>query len=410
MPAALQGNFSPPLWAACGYPTPPHPHGGRAESATRPLSHVTIRRQVVSRRTVQAFPWAALDRLDRPTERRLSRLRSWLEQAVDPARFAAAVSELLGTELSVVSRGAVARSASSAVGIRSSFALASGAGGCTLELEPALAHGLLAALLRRPAPLVSTEAIPDSALQGALSALVIEAARATGRVEALQPSAAELADDCVGVSVTVLLHGKPHRACVWLHEGLFAARPGAVPAAQLARLGGVALSLPLVVGLCLATPALLGELAVGAAFCPGTGLWVAANGAGRAVLVAPHSELGLAVELGSPRGIVLREPTTVPLAIDETMVTDGDSDASTARVVLDAPLVVRIELGSVSLSASSWAALRKGDVIETGQRIAEPVLLRVGGKVLARGELVSIDGELGVRVLELDNELDPARA
>jgi flagellar motor switch protein FliM len=40
-------------------------------------------------------------------------------------------------------------------------------------------------------------------------------------------------------------------------------------------------------------------------------------------------------------------------------------------------------------------------VIETGRRIAEPVTLRVAGQVVARGELVDVEGELGVRIREL---------
>jgi flagellar motor switch/type III secretory pathway protein FliN len=40
-------------------------------------------------------------------------------------------------------------------------------------------------------------------------------------------------------------------------------------------------------------------------------------------------------------------------------------------------------------------------VIETRHRIAEPVVLRIAGREVARGELVNIEGELGVRVREL---------
>lgn len=83
------------------------------------------------------------------------------------------------------------------------------------------------------------------------------------------------------------------------------------------------------------------------------------------------------------------------------MVSDDTSDPTLADVVLDAPLVVRIEVGQVSMPAREWGALKPGDVIGTGRRLAEPVLLRAGGQVLARGELVNLEGELAVRVLEL---------
>jgi flagellar motor switch/type III secretory pathway protein FliN len=58
-------------------------------------------------------------------------------------------------------------------------------------------------------------------------------------------------------------------------------------------------------------------------------------------------------------------------------------------------------MGAVSLTAREWAELGAGDVIETGRRIAEPVILRVAGREVARGELVNLEGELGVRIREL---------
>jgi flagellar motor switch/type III secretory pathway protein FliN len=44
--------------------------------------------------------------------------------------------------------------------------------------------------------------------------------------------------------------------------------------------------------------------------------------------------------------------------------------------------------------------VRQGDVLGLGRRIGEPVVLRVGGLAIARGDLVEIEGEVGVRVIE----------
>jgi len=260
-------------------------------------------------------------------------------------------------------------------------------------------------LLRRPAPLVSADAELDSTLLGALSALFVEAARRAGGTHALQPArvnAGALADAAI-VHATVILQGRPYSAAAWLPP-VFALPPPERPArALLGELGESELALPLVIGTSLATPRLLAEITIGAAFCPGSGLWVDASGRGRAVLVSGTSERGVAVELGYAGEIVLREPTTVALAATEAtpMHSDEASDPTLADAVLDAPLVVRVELGQVSMSAREWGALKPGDVIGTGRRLAEPVLLRAGGQVLARGELVNLEGELAVRVLEL---------
>ncbi len=62
--------------------------------------------------------------------------------------------------------------------------------------------------------------------------------------------------------------------------------------------------------------------------------------------------------------------------------------------------MVRVELGAVTLTAREWSALRAGDVISIGRRVSEPVVLRIAGMEVAKGELVDIEGELGVRIRE----------
>ena len=90
-------------------------------------------------------------------------------------------------------------------------------------------------------------------------------------------------------------------------------------------------------------------------------------------------------------------------------MTQSESEAQGVleSAVLDAPVVVRVEIGAVSLAARQWAALKPGDVLQTGRRIAEPVTLRIAGREVARGDLVSVEGELGVRIRELGREGSP---
>ena len=72
---------------------------------------------------------------------------------------------------------------------------------------------------------------------------------------------------------------------------------------------------------------------------------------------------------------------------------------TTLEVLEDAPVVVRVELGSVEMKAREWAELAPGDVVALGRRVGDPAILRVGGVELARGELVQVDGEYGVRIV-----------
>jgi flagellar motor switch/type III secretory pathway protein FliN len=129
---------------------------------------------------------------------------------------------------------------------------------------------------------------------------------------------------------------------------------------------------------------------------------VSQTGVGRAVLVAGTAEAGIGAELLPDGRIVVGEQTLVALAAPESTVkSDAESPPALEQAVLEAPLVVRIELASVSLAAREWASLKAGDVIETRRRIGGPVVLRAGGQTLAHGELVNLEGELGVRVTRL---------
>lgn len=70
-------------------------------------------------------------------------------------------------------------------------------------------------------------------------------------------------------------------------------------------------------------------------------------------------------------------------------------------LLADIPLQIAVELARVAVSADEVVALRVGHVIELHRSAGEPVELSVNGKVVARGELVEVEGQLGVRVLSL---------
>jgi flagellar motor switch/type III secretory pathway protein FliN len=106
------------------------------------------------------------------------------------------------------------------------------------------------------------------------------------------------------------------------------------------------------------------------------------------------------VKVGESGEIVVVGGDTVLLDVETTMQSPNQDQTATSEVVLDAPLVVRVEVGAVTLSAAEWAALGPGDVVALGRRVQEPVVLRIAGAEVARGELVDIEGELGVRIRE----------
>ncbi|MFZ5469612.1 MAG: FliM/FliN family flagellar motor switch protein, partial [Myxococcota bacterium] len=75
--------------------------------------------------------------------------------------------------------------------------------------------------------------------------------------------------------------------------------------------------------------------------------------------------------------------------------------AEGGELLNDIPLQIAVELARVSITAEEVVALKVGEVLDLNRVPGEPVELSVNGKVVARGELVEVEGHLGVRVLSL---------
>lgn len=89
---------------------------------------------------------------------------------------------------------------------------------------------------------------------------------------------------------------------------------------------------------------------------------------------------------------------------DSIAIDDADNLAESEPLLGDIPIGVVVELGRVQLTADEVIRLRPGQIIELGRSPADPVDLVVAGKLLAKGELVEIDGALGVKILNLVKE------
>lgn len=81
-------------------------------------------------------------------------------------------------------------------------------------------------------------------------------------------------------------------------------------------------------------------------------------------------------------------PTGAPSTIDLALV-------GHVEVSLD------VQVGSLQLPLSQLMALKPGDVVAMREGVDEPVVLRLNGKPVARGELVAVDDQFGVHVLEV---------
>lgn len=79
----------------------------------------------------------------------------------------------------------------------------------------------------------------------------------------------------------------------------------------------------------------------------------------------------------------------------------GKPEIRNIDLLMDVNLPVSIELGRTQMSITDILALGPGSVVELNKLVGEPVDLMVNYKMVARGEVVVIDENFGVRITQL---------
>lgn len=94
------------------------------------------------------------------------------------------------------------------------------------------------------------------------------------------------------------------------------------------------------------------------------------------------------------------QPVTFP-PLDEGADAPGAGDIG---LLLDVPLQVTVELGRTQLRIRNVLELVPGSIVELDKLAGEPVDVLVNGKQIARGEVVVIDEEFGVRITDVASQ------
>jgi flagellar motor switch protein FliN/FliY len=106
----------------------------------------------------------------------------------------------------------------------------------------------------------------------------------------------------------------------------------------------------------------------------------------------------------SPRAEPAMGPTATDLPplpapdLPELGVGAGPGDVRDLRLLADVQVELAVEIGRVKLPLRDLLSLAPGAVLELDRAADAPVDVLVNGCLVARGEVVVIDGEFGVRV------------
>ncbi len=89
--------------------------------------------------------------------------------------------------------------------------------------------------------------------------------------------------------------------------------------------------------------------------------------------------------------------------------TSGDTSSKTFELLLDVSLPVSVSFGKTSLQIREVLKLNTGSIVELNRFVTDPVEVVVNDCVIARGEVVVVDGNYGVRINHLATREDRLR-
>lgn len=357
---------------------------------------------------VQPFPFGALPALARGDLWARHAVRSRLA-ACDSALLEGAFQTVLGTKLTLTGRGARVRHPG--IGTPGDVGVLVAADGADLEravlieMEGALATAGVATALRGHAPIVyDTTQVPSARVVGSAAAVALAVLRRLAaepvRVLAAGPAHALAADlqrrsgSLATWQGSILLQGTRY-------DVRLTTMPHVLDLATTWRWPTMdtPLEVPLVIARFVLPRSGLVDLLVGDALV----LDLPVEEPRNAWLAAGASEHGVRVTVTKGSVVYGGEPESLPWEETEASMSESFQES-----LGDVPVVVRVEVGSVQLPAKRWAELVSGDTLTLGQRVGAPVTLRVSGVEVAHGELVQVEGELGVRItkrLDLPGEI-----
>ena len=103
----------------------------------------------------------------------------------------------------------------------------------------------------------------------------------------------------------------------------------------------------------------------------------------------------------------------VPFETTVAPAAEPVADAAGLERLRDVPVELAVEIGRTRMTIGEALALGPGSIVTLDRLAGEPVDLLVNGKPIARGEVVVIDEEFGLRISEVvggtpDHHPDPA--
>ena len=82
-------------------------------------------------------------------------------------------------------------------------------------------------------------------------------------------------------------------------------------------------------------------------------------------------------------------------------ITPAPEGGRNYRMLAEIPLRVSVEVGSTALKLSELMDLSEGSVVELDRQAHELLDIMVNGTLVAKGEVVTVNGKFGIRVVDV---------
>jgi len=372
---------------------------------------------------VRPFPWHSFEVLTRAEVRAWNDLRQWVATHARLDDLGRALESVVGARCEVIPRGiriADLRDLDG-TGLRVVLHRAQSddpLDSLLIDVEPALAAHAVGRATKREMTSPITQTPVSANIAGAFAAVLATALRRVHTDMFLSVASAGATADLASALAARETRFVIARFTIVLGDDVFDARIAAaqsglarVPTSpwsrrRLAGLGPVPLSLPLVVCCLPCSASQWADIEPGDALVIPSwplqrtqGKWIG----GPVWLAAPSAEVGVRALFDEKGQLVLgSELDSLDGMASPMGAEDVDAVVTTAG---DAVVSLRVELAHAVMPARDWAALGPGAIVMLGSRVGEPVVIRVGGIPVARGDLINVDGEVGVRIVERHSDL-----
>lgn len=107
-----------------------------------------------------------------------------------------------------------------------------------------------------------------------------------------------------------------------------------------------------------------------------------------------------------PGGLEESGPSVRPVQFAPLSPSSQPGQKSSLDLLMDVPLHVTVELGRTTMEVRDLLQVGPGSVIELEKLAGEPVDVLANSRLIARGEVVVIDENFGVRITQIVNQAE----